>query len=560
MFIPTTKQELEKAGWNELDVILVSGDAYIDSPFTGVAVIGQVLMAKGYKVGIIAQPAMDSAVDITRLGAPRLFWGVSSGSVDSMISNFTPVKKRRKSDDFTPGGINNKRPDRAVISYSNLIRQYFKNTKPIVIGGIEASLRRVAHFDYQTESIRKSILFDAKADYLVYGMGEKAVVEIAQALEKNNSAENVRGVCYISKEIKQGYLELPSFEETQKDKNKFEEMFKIFYKNNEPHTAKGLFQKQDTRYLIQNPPALYPSTAELDYYYSLPYERDAAPFYKSMGEIKALETIRFSITTHRGCYGECNFCAITVHQGREIINRSEDSIVKEGEKIATLPGFKGYIMDVGGPTANMYGTACGLKEKKGVCINKKCLSGKVCESLKVTHKRQTELLRRLRKIKGVKKVFVASGIRYDLIFQDEEFGMEYMEEITEHHVSGQLKIAPEHTEGKVLSLMSKPGSEYLVKFKSEFDRLSRKVGKKQFLTYYFIAAHPGCSDTEMLKMKTFVKTVLKISPEQVQIFTPSPSTYSTLMYYTEKNPFDGSHIFVEKETGKKEKQKKIITD
>jgi uncharacterized radical SAM protein YgiQ len=560
MFLPTTKEELNKLGWKKLDVILISGDTYIDSSYSGAAVIGKILLDAGYKVGIIAQPDYKSDKDIKRLGEPELFWGVTSGCVDSMVANFTASKKRRRQDDFTPGGENNRRPDRAVIIYSNLIRQYFKDTKPIVIGGIEASLRRIAHYDYWDDKIRRSILFDAKADILVYGMGEKAILEIAARLHANQPTEDIRGICYNSKLPNKEYIHLPSFNQVSDDKKKFIEMFHTFYRNNDQVTAKGLCQQYGDRYLVQNPPAQNLSQDEIDKIYNLNYERDVHPFYAKDGKVRAMDTIRFSITTHRGCYGECNFCAISVHQGTSITSRSEKSILKEANEIVHDPGFKGYIQDVGGPTANMYATGCDKMQTHGICLKKDCVFPATCKNLDNNHRPQIELLRKLRKIEGVKKVFVASGIRYDMILDDKESGDEYLHELIEHHVSGQLKIAPEHTEDKVLGLMRKPGTRYLTEFKKRFDRTNAKLQKSQFLTYYLIAAHPGCSLEDEVKMKQFVSKELHTNPEQVQIFTPTPSTYSTLMYYTEMNPWTGEKLFVEKSLGEKNRRKKIITN
>ncbi len=567
MFLPTTKQELDNLGWEELDVIIISGDTYIDSSYNGSAVIGKVLLDAGYKVGIIAQPDINSKEDITRLGEPKLFWGITSGCVDSMVANYTATKKPRRQDDFTPGGRNDKRPDRAVIIYSNLIRRYFKNTKPIVLGGIEASLRRIAHYDYWDDKIRRSILFDAKADVLVYGMGEKATLEIAnlfasQPCEGSTSfvrLQNIRGICYISKIPKEDYIDLPSFQEVIEDKKKFIKMFHTFYKNNDPITAEGLRQQYGDRYLIQNPPAHHLTQGEIDNIYNLKYERDVHPYYKKDGDIRAMETIKFSITTHRGCYGECNFCAIGVHQGTTIISRSEKSIVNEAKKISQHLDFKGYIHDLGGPTANMYGIECNKKLSHGMCMKKTCLFPTTCKKLPVDHKSQVELLRKLRKIDGVKKIFVASGIRYDMIIDDTKFGDDYLRELVRHHISGQLKIAPEHTEAKVLQLMRKSGTPYLTEFKNKFDSMNMQVKKKQYLTYYLIAAHPGCNLNDDIRMKRYVSMELKINPEQVQIFTPTPSTYSTLMYYTEMNPWTGDKLFVEKSIAKKEQHKNIIT-
>jgi len=558
MFLPTTYEEMKKLGWERADIILVSGDTYIDSSYNGIAVIGKVLSSKGYKVAVIAQPDIESDIDIKRLGEPLLYWGISAGTVDSMVANYTASKKRRRNDDFTPGGENNRRPDRACIIYTNLIKKYFKNTVPVVLGGIEASLRRIPHYDYWSNSIRRSVLFDAKADIIIYGMGEKSILELTDKIKNKETYEDVRGICYISKEKKENFIELPSFEEVKESKEKFTEMFNIFYINNDALTAKGLCQKHDTRYLIHNPPALPLSMEEMDIVYGFEYERDVHPYYKEQGEVKALETIKNSITTHRGCYGECNFCSIAVHQGRTIINRSMEAILKEAEIISKDKGFKGYINDVGGPTANMYMVECDKKLKYGSCKDKRCLYPEKCNSLKISHKKQIELLKKIRELKNVKKVFVASGIRYDLILEDYEYGDKYLREIVKNHISGQMKIAPEHTEDKVLAEMGKPGKKYLKEFKERFYKINKEEDKNQFLTYYIIAAHPNCDENDMKKMKEFAVKELKTNPEQVQIFTPTPSTYSTLMYYTEKDPFTGKKIFVEKDMNKKIKQKDIV--
>jgi len=558
MFLPTTREEMKKLSWDRLDVIIVTGDTYIDSPYIGAAVIGKVLQAEGYKVGIIAQPDTESEIDITRLGEPALFWGVTGGSVDSMVANYTALKKRRRKDDFTPGGKNARRPDRATIVYSNLIRKYFKNTKPIVLGGIEASLRRIVHYDYWDDKIRRAILFDAKADILVYGMGEKSVLKLAHNLQTGKDWKDVRGICYISPHPKEEYIILPSYQEVKEDKKKFISMFHTFYLNNDPLTAKGLCQQQDSRYLIQNPPS-YPLTQnELDKVHDLPYEREAHPYYKKEGEVEALKTIKFSITTHRGCYGECNFCSITVHQGKVIQGRSEKSILREAKLLTKLGDFKGYILDVGGPTANMYGIECQKKLKSGSCTDNRCLYPQICSSLKINHKKQMEILKKIRQIEGVKKVFVASGIRYDMLLGDQKCGEKYLRELVKYHISGQLKIAPEHTENNVLEKMGKPDQGYLKRFRDKFLQINKEQKKKQFLTYYLIAAHPGCREGDMYRLKEYTSKELKLNPEQVQIFTPTPSTYSTLMYYTERDPFTGKAIYVEKNLKKKGRQKGII--
>lgn len=561
MFLPTTKDELKKLNIKQLDIILVSGDTYIDSSYNGTALIGKLLQKRGFKVGIIAQPNIDSDIDINRLGQPKLFWGVSAGCVDSMVANYTATKRRRKMDDFTPGGENTKRPDRAIISYVNLIKRFNKSCEaPIVIAGIEASLRRVVHYDFWSNKLRKSILFNSKADILSYGMGERSMVELANALKDKKDYKNIRGLAYISNEYPTSYIELPSFDECKNSKESFIKAFDIFYSNNDPKTAKGIVQKNDTRYYVQNPPAQLLNKDELDEVYSLDYERDVHPYYKKMGEVKAVHTIKNSVTTHRGCYGECNFCAIAVHQGRSIVERSENSILNEIEILANKKGFKGYISDMGGPTANMYGIECDKKIKLGSCSEKRCLYPKSCNALKPNHNRLINLLKKVRKINNVKKIFVASGIRYDMIIEDKIYGDKYLKEIVEHHVSGQMKIAPEHTEDKVLDLMGKPGKYALEKFKNRFYELNNKMNKKQFLTYYFIAAHPGCNEKDMKDLKKFASKELKLNPEQVQIFTPTPSTYSTLMYYTEMNPFTGEKLNVEKDINNKYKQKEILTD
>lgn len=560
-FLPTTQDEILARHWDQLDVILVTGDSYIDSPFNGAAVIGRVLEHAGYRVGIIAQPNMQSEEDITRLGEPRLFWGVTGGSVDSMVANYTATRKRRKSDDYTPGGVNDRRPDRAVISYTNLIRRFFKNTQPVVLGGIEASLRRVAHYDYWSDSLRRSILFDAKADLLLYGMAEQSTLELANALQKGTGIQAVRGLCYITKELPEGdSVSLPSYEEVIADPLVFIQMFHEFYRNNDPLTAKRLVQPHGDRFLVQNPPAAYLTQDQLDSAAALPFTRRQHPYYERLGKVKALETIQFSINTHRGCYGECNFCAIAVHEGRTVRWRSANSILKEAESFTKHPDFKGIIQDVGGPTANMYGFECRKKLTKGACPDKRCLFPAECAVLKPNHQPQINLLKALREIPGVRKVFVASGIRYDLLQADQVAGREYLQEIVENHVSGQLKIAPEHSEDHILSLMGKPGRQSLLKFKKDFDTYSAKAGKKQYLTYYLIAAHPGCADEDMRRLKRFASQELHVSPEQVQVFTPTPSTYSSLMYYTGLNPFTLKPIYVEKDNNRKEQQKMIVVE
>lgn len=557
-YLPTTRAEMDARGWDACDVILISGDAYIDSPFIGVAVVGRILEREGYRVGIIGQPDITTD-DVMRLGEPRLFWGVSGGSVDSMVSNYTATKKFRKSDDYTPGGVNNARPDRATLVYTNLIRKHFKNTVPIVLGGIEASLRRVTHYDYWSNKLRKPILFDSKADYLIYGMGEGAIVALPKALASGESPHNIRGVCYIAKEPREGYLNLPSHQECLDNKERYIDLFDLFYDNNDPISAKGLCQEVDGRYAIQNPPADYLDENEMDAVSALPFTRELHPYHRPKGAVKCLETIKFSIMTHQGCWGECNFCAIGVHQGRTIRTRSEESILKEAAQFTEYKDFKGIISDVGGPTANMYGYECAKKLKHGTCDHQRCVDDThLCKSMKVDHTRVINLLRRLREVRGIKKAFVASGVRYDLINEDKRQGYEYLKEMVRHHISGQMKVAPEHTSEHVLHLMNKPGKQTLVDFKKLYDRLNKEEGKNQFLTYYLIAAHPGCTEKDMHDLKRFTSEELKMNPEQAQVFTPTPGTYSAVMYYTEMDPQTRKKIFVEKDTARKEKQKQIV--
>lgn len=560
-FLPTTKEEMNKLGWDSLDVLLISGDTYLDTSYNGSTLVGKWLVKHGFRVGIIAQPEIDSPVDITRLGEPNLFFAVSGGCVDSMVANYTATKKRRQQDDFTPGGINNKRPDRAVLVYSNMIRRFFKGTdKKIVISGIESSLRRITHYDYWTNKLRKPILFDAKADILSYGMGEMSMLQLARALKNGEDWKNIRGLCYISKEDKEEYLKLPSHQECLDSKDIFAEAFHNFYLNCDPITAKGLVQKCDDRYMIQNPPSLTYSEKEMDEIYSMEFARDVHPYYKQMGAVKALDTIKYSVTTHRGCYGECNFCAIAIHQGRTVMSRSQDSIINEVKEISNIPKFHGNIADVGGPTANMYGVECKKKLKLGSCPDRRCLYPKKCPSLIINHNAQIELLRKLKTIPKIKKIFIASGIRYDMILDDNKCGQAYLKELVKDHISGQMKIAPEHTEDSILSLMGKDGKSCLNEFKNRFYKLNEELGKKQFLTYYLIAAHPGCREKEMMDLKKYASKELRVNPEQVQIFTPTPSTYSTLMYYIEKDPFTGKKLFVEKDNGRKQKQKDIVIE
>ena len=559
MFIPTTPEEMKNRGWDSLDIIIVSGDTYIDSYYNGAAVIGHWLIGHGFRVGIIAQPDIESEKDITRLGEPDLFWSVTAGSVDSMVANYTPTNKRRKDDDFTPGGINDRRPDRACIAYTNLIKKYIKG-RPIVLGGIEASLRRVAHYDTWSDSVRRSILFDSKADMITYGMAELSNLELANRIRDGKDIDDIKGVCIIGKSPRKDYVRMPSYEDCANNKDDFIKAFRIFYENNDPAASRGICQKHGDRYLIQNPPSRVLNTEELDRVHSLDYEGAVHPYYIKDGEVKAMETIKNSITSHRGCYGECSFCAISVHQGRTVVSRSEDSIISEAKRIASKPNFNGIIYDVGGPTANMYGIECSKKLIKGACPDRKCLYPKPCSHLPINHSKQISLLKKLSAVPGVKKVMVTSGIRYDMVVSDHAHGKAYVDQLVGNHVSGQLKIAPEHVVPHILELMCKPGPDALIKFKKMFDDSNTEQGKKQFLTYYLMAAHPGCYQEDMEELNRFVHRELKTNPEQIQIFTPTPSTVSTMMYHTRRDYDNTKNLKSEHSMQMKQKQKDVLME
>ena len=565
MDIPCTRAEMLALGWDEPDMVLVSGDALIDTPHSGTAVIARVLIDAGFRVGVIAQPDTQSPDDIRRLGAPRLFWGVTAGCVDSMVANTTASGRRRRQDDFTPGGENTRRPDRASIAYSNLIRSAFRPCAPIVLGGVEASLRRITHYDFWTDRLRRPILFDAKADILVYGMAERTIIQLALALRDGADWRSIRGLCYAASTPPADAVCLPAFAaltdpaDPDAAKRLFLGMFRLFADNQEPATAHTLAQPVDLRWLIHNPPAAPLETGELDRVYALPFTQNVHPHDAARGAVRALDTVRFSLTSHRGCYGGCAFCAIAMHQGRRVTWRSVGSLVDEATGYTRHPAFKGIIHDVGGPTANMYGFECACKERTGACADKDCLFPSVCPSLPVTHDPQIRLLQALREIPGVRKVFVGSGIRPDLVLADTRHGETYLDTLTANHVSGQLKLAPEHSEPRVLRLMRKPGIEGLLEFRSRFEACSRAHGLKQFLTYYFIAAHPGCTEADMRRLSDFAHTHLRLAPEQVQIFTPTPSTWATAIWWTGLDPDTGAPVFVERRTRERQNQKDILT-
>lgn len=552
-FLPVSRKEAKSSGVEKFDVILISGDAYVDHPSFGAAIIGRVLQDAGYSVGIIPQPDWRRDEDFRKLGEPRLFFGITSGNVDSMVNSYTPNKKRRSSDVYSPGG-SLRRPDRAAIVYADKVHSLFPKT-PLILGGIEASLRRFAHYDYWSDSVRQSILADAPADVIVFGMGEKALLQIADRLSKGEAIQDINDVAGTQVKMavkewrnadKEGYVTLPSFEEVSKEKRKYAEAFRLHYQEQDPYRGRPVAQAHPKTVTIQNRPALPLSTEELDHVYELPYTRMSHPSYKD--RIPALEPVKFSITTHRGCFGSCAFCALTHHQGRILQSRSEESILREAEKLAKMPDFKGVIQDVGGPTANMYGMSCTLWKSKGACPDRFCSSE--CPTMKSDHRRQLELLRKLRAIPGVKRVFVASGIRHDLISEDAKSGSEYLMDLCRYHVSGHLKIAPEHVSRRVTDIMHKPSCDVLERFRSRFDTLSEKIGREQYLLPYFMSGHPGCTLEDMIELAEYIRDHT-LYTEQVQDFTPTPMTVSTCMYHTGLDPFTMEDVYVPKDREKK---------
>ena len=554
-FLPTTKKEMQALGWDQCDVILVTGDAYVDHPSFGAAVIGRALESRGFKAGIIAQPDWRSTADVMRLGRPRLFFGVTSGNIDSMLHHYTANKKLRHDDPYSPGGRHGLRPNRAVIVYSNLIRQAYRDV-PIVLGGIEASLRRLAHYDYWDDAVRRSILFDAKADLLVYGMGERAVGRIAGLLKaeckmQNAELQSIPGtavICRGSDLPKFGaseYAELPSFEEVSKSKEAFNKAFIAASNEANPYFGKRLLQKHGDRYLLVNPPALPLDPKELDAVYALPYQRQAHQSYRE--PVPALETVRWSITSHRGCYGGCSFCTLYFHQGPVIQSRSSGSVLDEIKLLAKDPKFKGVISDIGGPTANMYGTGCKAGGREKFCRKPSCLAPQVCQNLKPGQHASVKLWHEAMKVPGIKKIFVASGVRYDLALHDSK----YLKELVQKRTGGHLKVAPEHCSAHVLQQMNKPGINAFVEFLEIFRRLSRR---EQYLVPYLISSHPGCKYDDMLELKRFLKKN-GLAVEQVQDFIPLPMTASAAMYHTGKNPYTGEDLFVERTAAGKLKQR-----
>lgn len=559
-FLPISKADMEERGWDQCDFVYVIGDAYVDHHSFGPAVISRVLESYGYRVGIISQPDWKDVNSIDVLGTPRLGFLVCGGNMDTMVNHYTVAKKRRKMDYYTPGGEMGKRPDRATIVYCNLIRKKYK-TMPIIIGGVEASLRRLGHYDYWSDKVRRSILLDSQADILSYGMGERSIVEIADALNSGIEAKDITfipGTVYKAKNLDAtyDYVALPTFDEIVASKEKFAKSFNLQYEHTDPYTAKVLVEKYgEKEYVIQNPPSMPLSTAELDRVYSLPYMRDYHPSYEEAGGIPAIEELKFSLVNNRGCYGGCSFCAITFHQGRIVQGRSHESILAEAQQLIWDKDFKGYINDVGGPTANFRGPACDKQKKHGVCTKKQCLFPKPCKNLKIDHTDYIELLRKLRDLPNVKKVFIRSGIRFDYLINDSDDT--FMKELCEHHVSGQLKVAPEHISDRVLELMGKPENAVYEKFIKKFKQTNVELDKKQFVVPYLMSSHPGSTLKEAIELAEYLRD-LGYMPEQVQDFYPTPSTISTCMYYTGLDPRNMKPVYVPKTPHEKAMQRALI--
>lgn len=559
-FLPTTKEETDRLYGGEVDFVYVTGDAYVDHPSFGVAIISRVLEKEGYKIAILAQPNYKTKDDFMRFSKPKIGFIVTSGNLDSMVNHYTVNKKKRSTDAFSPGGKTGLRPDRAVIVYTNKIREAYGQI-PIILGGLEASLRRLAHYDYWTDKVRRSVLIDAKADYLIYGMGENTIVKLANFL-KNKQIDKIKelnGVVYQTKDISdlknKNTLLLNSYEEIRDDKKLYSKFTKESFSEQNPYTGKILIQHHIDRYIVQNPPSIPLNQEELDQVYALPYARDYHPSYEKDGGIPAIAEVKFSIISQRGCFGGCNFCSLAFHQGRVVTARSEKSIIDEAKKIIADKSFKGYIHDVGGPTANFRFSACDKQAKAGACKNKQCLFPKPCNNLKVDHSEYLGILRKLRSLKGVKKVFVRSGIRFDYLMEDKND--EFFKELVEHHISGQLKVAPEHSSNVVLSYMGKPNIEVFKKFMQKFYTLTKKANKEQYLVPYLMSSHPGSDINSAIDLALFLREN-KITPEQVQDFYPTPGTISTSMYYTEIDPFTNKKIFVAKDYKDKNIQRAFL--
>ena len=559
-FLPLCRQDMIDRGWDRVDFVYVSGDAYVDHPSFGHAIITRHLEAHGYKVGIIAQPDWKDSASVTEYGEPRLGFLVSAGNMDSMVNHYTVSKKRRKTDAYTPGGVMGRRPDHAAVVYSNLIRQTYKDT-PVILGGIEASLRRMAHYDYWSDQLKRSILLDSGADLISYGMGERSILEIADALEAGIAVKDltfIPGTVFKTRSLDCVYEPevLPDYEELCADRLAYARSFYTQYCNTDPFTGKCLAEPYGGHlYVVQNPPARPLSQEEMDEIYAYPYEKTYHPSYEKDGGVPAISEVKFSLVSNRGCFGGCNFCALTFHQGRIIQTRSHESLIKEAKEMTKDPQFKGYIHDVGGPTADFRQPSCEKQLEHGVCKNRQCLFPKPCRNLKADHKDYVSLLRKLREIPGIKKVFIRSGIRFDYVMADPDDT--FFRELCAFHVSGQLKVAPEHVSDAVLARMGKPGNQVYQAFVKKYQKINRELGKDQYLVPYLMSSHPGSTLKEAVTLAEYLRDIGHM-PEQVQDFYPTPSTISTCMYYTGVDPRDMKPVYVPKNPHEKAMQRALI--
>lgn len=557
-FLPVTREEILARGWDELDFLFISGDAYVDHPSFGPAVICRVLEAQGYKVGMLCQPAWDKPEDLAVLGKPRLAVLISGGNLDSMLCHYTVGKIERKVDKYTPGGVVGKRPDHATSVYASLAKKLWPEL-PVVIGGIEASLRRFVHFDYWENKLRASILEDSHADLLIYGMGETQIKEVADYLSGGASVEDmhyIRGTAYLSKDLPtEEYVEIPGYADIKADKKKFAIAFKMQSREGDPFTGKPVVQKGTSQYIIQNPSPYPLSQEEMDEIYDLDYMRAWHPSYDKLGGVAALEEVQFSLVSSRGCFGSCAFCAIHAHQGRIIQARTDESIIREAKKLIKLPGFKGYIHDVGGPTANFRHPSCQKQLKYGVCKDRQCLFPSPCPNIDADHSAYVKLLQKLRALPGVKKVFIRSGIRYDYLMADKND--KFLDELCRNHISGLLKIAPEHIAPQVLSKMGKPGKDVYLKFMKLFAEKNKEIGLSQYLVPYFISSHPGCTLNNAIELAEFLRDIHH-QPEQVQDFIPTPGSLATAMYYSGFDPNTGNTVFVPRNPHDKAMQRALM--
>ena len=558
-FLPISKKDMRDRGWEQCDFIIVTGDAYIDHHSFGTAIISRVLEAHGYKVGIIAQPDWKNIYEFKKLGRPKYGFLVNAGNMDSMVNHYTVSKKLREKDFYSPGGQMGLRPDRATIVYCNKIREAYKDIN-IVIGGVEASLRRFAHYDYWSDKVRKSMLVDSSADLLIYGMGEKPIVSVAESLKNGVAAKDityVRGTCYVTEKLDdiEKYIEIPSYKDVCNDKYKYALASKIEYEEQDSVRGNIIVQKYGNKYLVQNKPQAPLNREELDEVYGLPYMKNYHPIYENAGGIAAIEEVKFSTVSSRGCFGNCKFCAITFHQGRVVQSRSKESILTEVEEITKLPDFKGYIHDVGGPTANFRKPACSKQLAFGACKGKECLSPSVCKNMEVDHSEYLDLLRSIRQVPGVKKAFVRSGIRYDYVMADKDDS--FFKELVEYHVSGKLKVAPEHVSKEVLKYMGKPAGETYDKFVVKFEKLTKKIGKKQYIIPYLMSSHPGSTLGCAIELAEYLRDI-NYQPEQVQDFYPTPGTLATTMYYTGLDPMTMKEVYVPKTKHEKAMQRALL--